>query len=238
MKHKILLVMLIATICSLCGCSFGSVNVVKAETASISDTESTSAMIEESKENGAVQEESKNERIARTYTEEEIQQLQLPNEYFDIILDGVSYNVPFAYTELTDNGWKPKYGEATDEIKVDPNTIGMLSMQKDDAIIDIGIANLGENTESAPNLKVTHIDIDERFVGDPLVFSFANGIVLNSSEEDVINTFRKPQNIDDSYDGYKIYCYGGIGSSDSPSIDLYISDEDSQIMKILMEKYE
>lgn len=139
-------------------------------------------------------------------TEEESKVLTMSDDLDDytFTLDGVVYQLPFAYTELEDNGWSCSV--STSE-KISGESHQSVTMRKDDTQFIAYIVNFSGNAKKIKKCKVGGIQVDAG--SDMPEFSIAEGITVGASEEEVREAFGDPQEVyEASNNGYVTLTYG------------------------------
>ena len=144
---------------------------------------------------------------------------------FTFILDGVTYQLPFAYSELVENGWELDWGADSEEDTIAANTYETLYMTKYGASISIDIMNLSGNSQKIKDLMVGGIQTDLDSVADPEFFSIAKGVNLISTIDDIKAAFG-PANDTYKGEGYTSLTYYPDEYDYNVSVDFYIDEED------------
>lgn len=161
-----------------------------------------------------------------TVPAEVVEELQMSDDLFDFTftLEGVIYQLPFAFSQLTENGWTI----ASDNYNSSTNIPGMdkeyLSMVKDGKRIYVDVYNDTGNFITIGQSKVGGIEVN---CSTNTAFSIAKGILPSSSSEEIIAAFGAPneRNIEAQYEtltyGQDSYTSGVSFRSYAPESDMY-----------------
>ncbi|MBU3102706.1 hypothetical protein [Clostridium gasigenes] len=145
---------------------------------------------------------------------------------FEIVLNGVDYNLPIAFSELEKNGWVIK---EADLINLEPSqhTLGTI-LKNGDKEINSYIFNSSENVQSADKCIVGGIAIDEYYAENGLKLVLPKGITLGSSKEEVLSAYGEPT---DSYES-ELYTKFTYEVNTYKTIDIMIDIETNKVSQI------
>lgn len=152
---------------------------------------------------------------------------------FVFTLDGVKYQLPFAFTELTDNGWTITSNDATSESEISANSYEYLTMAKDGHKVTAYVINRSGNAKTIKECKIGGIEVTANYLGDNSLFSMAKGINVESALEDVTAAFGSA-NSTNTYDDYTRLSYQ---KSDYVDADFSIYFEDTKYNSIRLRNY-
>ena len=125
---------------------------------------------------------------------------------FVFTLDGMKYQLPFAFADLTDNGWTITSNDASSESEINANSYEYLTMAKDGHKVTVYIINPSGNTKTVKECKIGGVEVEAYYLGDSSLFSMAKGINLESTQEDITAAFGSA-NSTNSYDDYTKLSY-------------------------------
>ena len=133
---------------------------------------------------------------------------ELSDDLFDFTfeLDGVVYQLPFAYTELADNGWTISSTGVSTESTFSANSYDFVYMSKNGSKVCAYIINMSGNTKALKDCKVGGIEVYHKDLMDPNLFKIAKGINTTSSKDDITAAFGGA-NSTNSYDDYTYLDY-------------------------------
>lgn len=132
-------------------------------------------------------------------------------EDYTFTLEGVVYQLPFAYTQLTDNGWRIYSSGTYEDDKIGGTQYDTITMEKDGKQIDVDVINMSGNAKLRKDCNIGSITVFEN-QAEKMDFSIAKGIKVGASEDDVREAFGDPSDSND-YDEYTSLRYGDDDSS-------------------------
>ncbi|MBQ8751906.1 MAG: toll/interleukin-1 receptor domain-containing protein [Clostridia bacterium] len=149
-------------------------------------------------------------------------------------LDGVVYQLPFAYSKLADDGWTITSSGYSSETPIDGRQNDSFSMMKDGKRISIGVYNTSGNAAPISDCQVGEIAVE---AGSGVSFEVAKGIKPGDSVDDVIAAFGTP-NSRSSQDDYERLTYGDEDSYYIGAAFLcYKEETDAKYSEISLERY-
>ena len=122
------------------------------------------------------------------------------------MLEGDVYQLPFAYSVLADKGWRIYNSEYYDDTKINGNSYGDITLQKDKKTIDVSIINASGNAKELKDCNVGGISVYGSNKNAP-EFSIAKGIKVGDKEDKVREAFGSPTDTS-NYDEYNYLRYG------------------------------
>lgn len=108
---------------------------------------------------------------------------------FTFILDGVTYQLPFAYSQLAENGWDIYWGADSDESTIPANSYDTLQMSKNGVKINIDVVNLSGDTQKIKDLVVGGIKVTLNDLVDADLFTIAKNIGVSATVDEVTAAF-------------------------------------------------
>lgn len=109
---------------------------------------------------------------------------------FNFILDGEIYDLPFAYSQITEAGWKPV--ELEEETKmVSSNAHEIILLEKNGCNIYAYVTNPSGTLKELKECKIDGIKMSREELADQGVFTMAEGIAFGAAEEDITEAFGK-----------------------------------------------
>ena len=150
-------------------------------------------------------------------------------------LEGKTYTLPFALTDLRDNGWEPARGITWEELAeedISENTLSSVDLTKDgkEEELTVFIVSAPKEGQKITDCQVYCIDAyDDQF---PYSFSLKNGIKLRDTLDSVKELMGDPTYEDDS-DNYISATY--IFDSENVSITFYQDKKASYIYSIYVD---
>ena len=127
-------------------------------------------------------------------------------EDYTFMLEGDVYQLPFAYSVLADKGWRIYNSEYYDDTKINGNSYGDITLQKDKKTIDVSIINASGNAKELKDCNVGGISVYGSNKNAP-EFSIAKGIKVGDKEDKVREAFGSPTDTS-NYDEYNYLRYG------------------------------
>lgn len=127
-------------------------------------------------------------------------------EDYTFMLEGDVYQLPFAYSVLADKGWRIYNSEYYDDTKINGNSYGDITLQKDKKTIDVSIINASGNAKELKDCNVGGISVYGSNKNAP-EFSIAKGIKVGDKEDKVREAFGSPTDTS-KYDEYNYLRYG------------------------------
>lgn len=157
---------------------------------------------------------------------------------FTFTLDGVVYQLPFAYTDLTANGWTISSTGVFETTSIAANSYEYVQMAKSGNQVYVEVANLSGNEKTLAECKICSIQVQDYYISDPSIFTIACGINTASTQDEINAAFGTPNSIND-YDGYsslsydygslhnavKFICYTTDTQYNQIELDNYVADE-------------
>lgn len=135
-----------------------------------------------------------------TTVKEETPIVEMSDDLFDYTfkLDGVVYQLPFSFSQLTDNGWSlsDNYGE--EDPLLGGRAKGTVYIIKNSYSISIGVFNNSGDRKPISECFVGEIYVEGR---QSTALEISKGIVPLSSEADVIEAFGTPNDRSDGSSG-------------------------------------
>ena len=122
------------------------------------------------------------------------------------MLEGDVYQLQFAYSVLADKGWRIYNSEYYDDTKINGNSYGDITLQKDKKTIDVSIINASGNAKELKDCNVGGISVYGSNKNAP-EFSIAKGIKVGDKEDKVREAFGSPTDTS-NYDEYNYLRYG------------------------------
>ena len=123
-------------------------------------------------------------------------------------LEGKTYTLPFALTDLKDNGWEPARGVTWEELAeedIGENTLSSVPLTKDGKaeVLKVYIVSAPKEGQKITDCQVYQINAEETFYDDqfhqfPYSFSLKNGIKLRDTLDSVKELMGDPTLEDDS----------------------------------------
>ena len=110
------------------------------------------------------------------------------------MLCGEVYQLPMSYSELEANGWQvvAGAGEAHADMLLFSHVSASVRMVQGIQEIKVTVYNPSENSRAVKDCIMTSIYVEESGYAD---FSIAKGISIGASEEDVVNAFGEPVDV-------------------------------------------
>ncbi len=170
-----------------------------------------------------------------TPTPAKTEKVEMSDELSDFTfkLNGVVYQLPFAYTQLVENGWTITSSGISSDSMVTGSSYEYVTMANDGKKITAYIINLGGDSKAIRECKVGGIEC-ELYQG--IDFSIAKGITCDTTVEKIREAFGTPSSTDSSDDHTSVrYIFG-----DNNYVRFYIYDENSdsrQYSSIEMKNY-
>ena len=127
-------------------------------------------------------------------------------EDYTFMLEGDVYQLPFAYSVLADKGWRIYNSEYYDDTKINGNSYGDITLQKDKKTIDVSIINASGYAKELKDCNVGGISVYGSNKNAP-EFSIAKGIKVGDKEDKVREAFGSPTDTS-NYDEYNYLRYG------------------------------
>ena len=152
---------------------------------------------------------------------------------FVFTLDGTKYQLPFAFTDLTDNGWTITSNDASSESEISANSYEYLNMAKDGHKITVYIINPSGNVKTVKECRVGGVEVETYYLGDNGLFSMAKGINLESTQEDITAAFGSASSTN-SYDDHTRLSYQ---KGDYVDVDFNVYNEDTKYNSIRLRNY-
>ena len=123
-------------------------------------------------------------------------------------LEGKTYTLPFALTDLKDNGWEPARGVTWEELAeedISEYTLSSVPLTKDGKaeVLMVNIVSAPKEGQKITDCQVYQINAEETFYDDqfhqfPYSFSLKNGIKLRDTLDSVKELMGDPTLEDDS----------------------------------------
>ena len=157
-------------------------------------------------------------------------------------LEGKTYTLPFALTDLRDNGWEPARGVTWEELAeedIGEYTVSWLYLTKDgkEEELTVDIVSAPKEGQKITDCQVYGISVEETYYDDqfhqfPYSFSLKNGIKLRDTLDSVKELMGDPTYEDDS-DNYISADY--IFDSENVRITFHQDKKASYIDRICVE---
>jgi len=125
---------------------------------------------------------------------------------FNVNYGGTLYNLPAPMAEFIKNGWtvKDRAGETVD---AKGYMVGV-TLSKDNQTLTTTVENYADKATTVENCFVTIVMFDENRTKTTI--ELPGGITENSTYEDIIAAYGKPDKVDETSTTYHYYTYGSI----------------------------
>ena len=135
-------------------------------------------------------------------------EIVMSDELYDytFTLDGVVYKLPFAYTDLVENGWTISSTGVTESNTISGNSYESMYMAKNGNKIYVTVINLSGNTKELRACKVGGIDVYRSDILNNDFFYIAKGINTESSLDEIVAAFGSV-NKSNTYSDYTVTTY-------------------------------
>ena len=108
---------------------------------------------------------------------------------FTFKLDDVVYQLPFAFTQLTDNGWTISSSGVTDQTAVAAGGVESLQMVKNGASVTVYAVNAGKEEKAVADCRIGGIEVQQKDIMEPERFCVAKGITPFSKMDEITGAF-------------------------------------------------
>lgn len=144
-------------------------------------------------------------------------------------LEGETYQLPFAYSELKENGWSCN-NEKDEDSELSENEDEVFSLEKEGKQIYVMVTNYGTEEQAAGNCDVDTINVTNADGYTAPQFSIAKGITLDSTKEEIKEAFGEP--LSSKREGYGEYSmtYGNSSQTYGVYIDINTDLEENTII--------
>ena len=132
---------------------------------------------------------------------------------YTFMLDGVFYQLPFAFTKLTDNGWTISTSGYSDKTLISGYSTDGINMVKNGNTLYFRVFNVSGNAKAIADCLITSVTAEQYSLQDLSVFSAAQGIGFPLAEETLIKAFGEGSRND--YADYSTFYYTDSDSAET-----------------------
>ena len=189
--------------------------------------------------NNETKEKKEQEKNSDTASEEDI---EMSDELYDFTftLDGVVYQLPFDYSQLTANGWTISSTGYSEDYMMAANSYENIYFAKNGNKVMFEPINMSGNSKKLKDCKIGGIEVENNDLVDTALFSIAKGINTESTLEEVTSAFGTASTTNkyddytvvryekDNYIEFSMYCYNENTDYNQISMRNFESDESDE----------
>ena len=145
---------------------------------------------------------------------------------FTFKLDGVCYQLPCSYQDLTKNGWVLSYGP-DESSTLESGKSEYVKLSKAGNNVELTVKNMTEGQQQLSNCTVASIEAQLKEVDGKDYFQIAKQISPYSTKDEIIAAFGTPNTTNEGSADYISLKYSFNNGSSDPSVSFMLYDSDS-----------
>lgn len=146
---------------------------------------------------------------------------------FTFKLDGVCYQLPLAYQDLTTNGWVLSSSNAFETTILDGGKREYVKMSKAGCVLNIAVDNQTDAQQKLQDCTVVEVEMSAKDTDGEDYFQIAKSISPFSDVDDIIDAFGEANTLNEHGDYTSVKYYYNNDSISDPAVTMYVYQDES-----------